>query len=172
MKKWILIGFLVLGVLVNVRNGNCGVSVPKYNWKTAIVVLDSMPAPNCVPGPLPTPTPFTERQSVQLALFAARQLEKLRKKTKEVKWHQYRIFFFSDPTAGREFQKYLDLPKRSEPLTTADYPKLTETWKLALVCVAFKAGTPERKIYYPQRDPSGWWKPLFAPQKITLEAQR
>ena len=140
---------------------------PNYRWKTCVSVICPTRVFNRTPGlPSPNPPPpISDKNAVELALFAGRQLVHLRKKEKaKPEWQQYRIFVFNDQKAADEFQKFLDLPKRVEPLTSTDYPKLTETWKLALVCVAFKSGTSNGRIYYPARYPTDWWKPLLAQQ--------
>lgn len=77
----------------------------------------------------------------------------------------YQVFVFNEDKASLVFTKFLKNPKRIDPLTASDYPKLTEIWKHAQVCYVLKKGDKQGKAYYPSRNPTDWWKPLVPNSK-------
>lgn len=144
-RKWI---FVLLVSLMSINTiyaqqimGCYGVISPDPKWKICV-------------GNTRLSSQATDEKALEYARLYILNIKRIKP------WPEYRIFVFNDDKTSLDFDKFLKNPKRIDPLTASDYPKLTEIWKHAQVCYVLKEGDKQGKAYYPSRNPTGWWKPL------------
>lgn len=100
----------------------------------------------------------TLSQSKGLAIYAA--VNSLRGK----KSGHIQVLVFSQEQDGWAFNTY-QRARRYIPLTKENYSELTNLWKNVPVCCVFSPGKKSKtEWFYPQQNPTGWWKPLLARQ--------
>ncbi len=159
-----ILSVMMLGLLCGTAFNSYALSRAAY--KNLVDATEALKLPNATMGISAVEPNLTVAQSKGLTVFAYTSHRIAREK----KIVSVQIFMFSQDQDGFDFAKY-QRARSYAPLTKENYSELASLWKNVPVCGVFTRKKYKVEWFYPQQNPSGWWKPLFAPRNPAPKTQ-